>query len=119
MPIYAMPKPHSDKLCLVNDHSAGPYALNHGIDKEDVGIHQDNVLDLDNNLLYLRCTLGNVPLWLFKSNVANIYRLLPMHPLWQLKQVVRIDGKFRVDCCCCFSSRGSLDLWCTFMSLVL
>ena len=28
MPIYAVPKPHSTDLCLVTDHSSGPYSLN-------------------------------------------------------------------------------------------
>lgn len=119
MPLYAVPKPHSDKLRLVNDHSAGPYALNSGIRKSDVGMRQDNIQDLGTNLLHLRRSLGDVPVWLFKSDVANAYRLLPMHPLWQLKQVVHIGDSYRIDRCCCFGCRGSPDLWCTFMSLVL
>ena len=97
MPLYAVPKPHSDKLRLVNDHSAGPHALNSGIRKCDVGMRQDNVQDLGTNLLHLRHTSGDIPVWLFKSDVANTYRLLPMHPLWQLKQVVHISGVYRVD----------------------
>lgn len=119
MPLYAVPKPHSDKLRLVNDHSAGSYALNAGIKRADVGMRQDNVQDLGQNLLNIRQTHGDIPIWLFKSDVSHAYRLLPMHPLWQLKQVVRIRGEYRVDRCCCFGSRGSPDLWCTFMSLVL
>ncbi|KAI0092911.1 hypothetical protein BDY19DRAFT_903634 [Irpex rosettiformis] len=51
--------------------------------------------------------------------MSNAYRLLPMHPLWQIKQVINIGGMRRVDRCCYFGSRSSPDLWCTFMSLVL
>ncbi|KAI0082949.1 hypothetical protein BDY19DRAFT_216431 [Irpex rosettiformis] len=119
MPIHAVPKPNSDKLRLVNNHSATEYSLNDMILKEDVGMRQDNVLDLGANLLHFRSQFPDSPVWLFKSDVTNAYRLLPMHPLWQIKQVVTIGDVRRVDRCCCFGSRGSPDLWCTFMSLVL
>ncbi|KAF8579527.1 hypothetical protein K439DRAFT_1273448, partial [Ramaria rubella] len=44
-PIHAVPKPHSDKLCLINDHSAGPLALNSWISKLDTHICFDNLQD--------------------------------------------------------------------------
>ncbi|THH16009.1 hypothetical protein EUX98_g9370 [Antrodiella citrinella] len=119
MPIHAVPKPHSNKLRLINNHSAGPFALNSFIDKSDVGMRPDNVQDLGRNLLTLRQDSGNVPVWLFKSDVSGAYRLIPMHPLWQLKQVITINGERRIDHCMCFGSRGSADIWCSFMSLVL
>ena len=90
MPMYAVPKPHSDKLHLINDHSSGQHLLNDGISKADVGMPQDNLQDLGHNLLYLCKLFGpNAPLWLFKSDVSNAYRLLPMHPLWQIKHKSR------------------------------
>ncbi|KAJ8591092.1 hypothetical protein M405DRAFT_735681, partial [Rhizopogon salebrosus TDB-379] len=45
VPVHAVPKPHSDKLRLVVDHSAGDYSLNSMIDSDDIrgtkldGIH--------------------------------------------------------------------------------
>ena len=36
MPIYAVPKPHSEDLRLVTDHSAGPFSLNSMIDHTQV-----------------------------------------------------------------------------------
>lgn len=119
MPMYPIPKPGTDKMRLVNDHSAGKFALNSGISKDDVGMRQDNIQDLGTNLLHARAALGSIPLWLFKSDVTNAYRLLPMHPLYQIKQVISIGHRRRIDRCCCFGSRGSPDLWCTFMSLIL
>ncbi|KAI0084583.1 hypothetical protein BDY19DRAFT_868536, partial [Irpex rosettiformis] len=119
MPIHVIPKPNSDKLCLINDHSTTKYSLNDMICRDDVGMRQDNVLDLGENLLHFRASNPHAPVWLFKSDVFNAYRLLPMHPLWQLKQVITVDGHRRIDRCCCFGSRGSPDLWCTFMALVL
>ncbi|KAL7284900.1 hypothetical protein ACG7TL_002214 [Trametes sanguinea] len=119
MPIHAVPKPHSDKLRFINNHSAGKFSLNSMIDKRAVGMRPDNVQDLAHNLLQFRAIHGDSPLWLFKSDIANAYRILPMHPLWQLKQVVSIHGTRRIDRCCCFGNRGSPDLFCTFMALLL
>ena len=80
MPLYAIPKPGTDKLRLINHHSAGQHPLNDAISKDDVGMRQDNVQDLGANLLHIRQQCGNIPVWLFKSDVANAYRLLSMHP---------------------------------------
>ena len=41
-----------------------------------------------------------------------------MHPLWQLKQIVTIDGERHIDRCMVFGSRSSPRIWCTFMGLV-
>ncbi|KIO03784.1 hypothetical protein M404DRAFT_60351, partial [Pisolithus tinctorius Marx 270] len=47
MPIHAMPKPGVKKFRLVTDHSAGEYALNNMISREDIsGVTLDNVYDL-------------------------------------------------------------------------
>ena len=124
MPVHAVPKPNSDKLRFINNHSAGRWALNSMIDKEKIGMRPDNVQDLGKNLLHIRQQLGDVPVWLWKSDVKNAYRLLPLHPLWQLKQVVTTTSPSgqkirRIDRNLCFGSRGSPDLWISFMALVI
>lgn len=119
MPVYTIPKADSSKLRLINNHSAGPFALNAMIDKAHVGMRPDNVQDLGRNLLAFRKIHGNIPLWLFKSDVSNAYRHLPMHPLWQIRQIVKIANRCHVDWCCCFGSRGSPDIWTSFICLVL
>ena len=43
MPVYAVPKPHTNKLCLINNHSSGQHSLNNGISKADIGMPQDNL----------------------------------------------------------------------------
>jgi hypothetical protein len=51
MPIHAVPKPGSDKLRLVTNHSASEYALNNMISRNDIaGVTLDNVQDLANAL---------------------------------------------------------------------
>ncbi|KAF8125563.1 hypothetical protein EV363DRAFT_1175819, partial [Boletus edulis] len=47
MPIHPVPKPGTDKIHLVTDHSAGEFALNNMISKEDIaGVTLNNVWDL-------------------------------------------------------------------------
>ena len=44
MPIYAVPKPHSEDLRMVTDHSAGSFSLNNMIDHSQVtGFPLDNI----------------------------------------------------------------------------
>ena len=110
MPIYTIPKPHSDKVRLINNHSAGPYSLNDMIDKNKIGMHLDNVQDLAQNLLALYAQHPDVSIWLFKSDISKAYHHLPMHPLWQIKQAVKFGDRCHIDRCCCFGSRGSPDI---------
>jgi hypothetical protein len=42
-----------------------------------------------------------------------------MHPLWQIKQIVTIDGECNVDRNNCFGGRGSPGIYISFNSLVL
>lgn len=44
---------------------------------------------------------------------------MPMHPLWQLKQVVNIFGKCHVDRNNNFGGHGSMKIWASFISLVI
>ena len=118
-PIGAVPKPHSTNLRLINDHSTGPHSLNSWIDKSDGHVRLDNLHDLGIILHSVTTRLGHPPRWLFKSDVSAAYRRWPMHPLWQIKQVVTIDGERHVDRCMVFGSRSSPRIWCTFMGLIV
>ncbi|THH14558.1 hypothetical protein EW146_g5779 [Bondarzewia mesenterica] len=104
MPIHAVPKLHMNSFCMVIDHSAGSYSLNSLIDRDAIGIWLDNVQDLACNLLAAH---------------SQAYRRLPIHPLWQIKQVVTVDGERRVDRCNNFGDRVSGFIWCSFFGLVL
>jgi hypothetical protein len=97
-PVHTVPKPQSEKLRLVNDHSAGPFSLNSMILREDVvGAQMDSVSNLVAALLRYRKTHPVTPLVMFKSDVSAAYRRLPLHPLWQIKQIVTIDSTRHVD----------------------
>ena len=119
--IHAVPKTlRSDELCMVTDHSAGPFSLNSMIQRSDIMAYLlDNMKHLGEVLLELRTQLGpDVPLTMFKSDVAEAYRLLPMHVNWQIKQINTIGDQRYVDRCNAFGGHGSGSIWITFNSLV-
>ncbi|CUA67182.1 Dynein alpha chain, flagellar outer arm [Rhizoctonia solani] len=115
----AVPKPHSDKLRLITDQSIGRYSLNSFIDKTDVRVRYDNLTDLGRSLRAIRSQHGDdIPLVLWKSDIAHAFRCIPMHPLWQIRQVVAIDGSYHVDRCMVFGSRASPIIWCKIAGLI-
>jgi hypothetical protein len=122
-PMFAVPKPRSSKLRLVNHHSAGEFSLNDTIPKEDRSIRLDNLHDLGRMLRAFHRRHGRGPRWVYKSDVSSAYRLMPMHPHWQIRQIVSLqDGAVLrrfVDRCCCFGNGGSPRIWCTFFGLVI
>jgi hypothetical protein len=97
-PVHVILKPNSSKLHLVVDHSAGEFSLNSMINLDDSsGVKLDGMRSLGLSLLQFHREHGNVPLVVFKSDVSQAYRRLPMHPLWQLKQVITVNNKRYVD----------------------
>ena len=120
MASYAVPKKEPHRFRLVVNHSAGKYALNSMILREDIlGTSLDMIKDLADSIIQYRREHGpSARLVLFKSDVSSAYRNLPMHPLWQMKQIVTIEGQRHVDHCCSFGNRASPRLWVSFMSLV-
>ena len=119
MPLHAVPKPNSEDLRLVTDHSAGPFSLNSTIDHSQVtGFPLDNMRHLGEMLLDVRKSVGNIPVTLWKSDIADAYRLLPMSPFWQIKQINTVDGQRYVDRHMAFGSSGSAGIFISFNSLV-
>jgi hypothetical protein len=119
-PIGVVPKPHSDKFRLVNDHSQEPYSPNSMITSNNPSFPLDTIDDLVGVLLTTRRDHGkNRKLVLWKSDVRSAYRLMPMHPLWQLRQIVTVDGEHSVDRCNTFGGRAGGWVWASFISLVL
>ena len=120
MPIHAVPKTiRSQDLRLVTNHSAGKYSLNSMIKREDIcGYPLDNMTHLGEMLLKNKEMFPDEELVLFKSDISDAYRNLPMHPLWQIKQVNTIQGQRHVDRRNCFGGKGSGSLFIAFNSLV-
>ncbi|KAF8803587.1 hypothetical protein BYT27DRAFT_7225943 [Phlegmacium glaucopus] len=119
MPLYAINKPNSTDLRLVTDHSAGPFSLNSMINCSQVmGFPLDNLCQLGEILLDVRKSIRNVPITMWKSDIAEAYRLLPVHPFWQIKQINTIGGVHCVDHNLAFGSSGSPGIFISFNSLV-
>ncbi|EUC55961.1 hypothetical protein RSOL_147840, partial [Rhizoctonia solani AG-3 Rhs1AP] len=116
--IGAVPKPHSEKYRLITDQSAGTYALNSFINKEDAKVRYDTLQDLGKALRDLKNKFPNTPLALWKSDVAHAFRTIPMHPLWQIRQVVLVGDTYHVDRCMAFGNRSSPVIWCRLAGLV-
>jgi hypothetical protein len=117
-PIAAVPKSTPGKFRLIIDQSSGPHGLNSAIAKSQVKVKLDNIHDLGTELIATRQKYPSRPITLFKSDVKSAYRQLPMHPLWQNKQVVTVDGQHHIDRCNTFGNRGGGWIWDSFISLV-
>ena len=92
MPIHVIPKPHTINFRLISNLSAGDYAPNTMIDKNKVSnLPLDTITDLGAALIAYRRIHGDIELVMWKSDVAQAYRRMPMHKRWQLKQVHTID----------------------------
>jgi len=116
IPLWVVPKPHSDKSRLVVDHSAGDYSPNSYISPDDATVHLDTLHLLGKALTRVKYRYSSdIPLVLFKVDVSQAYRRLPMHPLWQLHQVVTIHGSHHVDNNNNFGNHGAGRLWVTFL----
>lgn len=82
MPLHAVPKDEGTSLRLVTNHSKEPFSLNSMIDKIDMGSFPlDNMKHLGSFIITLHRLAPEEELILWKSDVAEAYRLIPMHPL--------------------------------------
>lgn len=108
----------------MDDHSSS--LLNDGIRKEDAPTVYDAVENLIRLLRWIK-ELNPDSLdgaWLYKLDVSSAFKLLPMHPLWQIRQgieVARADGSTtrHLQRQGAFGCRAMPHLWTTFMGLVL
>ena len=117
-PISAVPKNTPGKFRLIVDQSRGPHSLNSTIPRFKVKVKLDSIHDLGNKLLAVRKKHPKRKLCLWKSDVKSAYRQLPVHPLWQIKQAVPVDGQYHIDRCNTFGNRGGGWNWDSFISLV-
>jgi len=119
-PIFAVPKPGSKKFRLINDHSAGEKSLNSLIPSEGGFVKLDMLRDFGANIrAQIALRSREKPCYLFKSDVSQAYRRLPMHPRWQVRQGAEIDGVYHVDRNAVFGNRASGRIWCLILDCIL
>ncbi|KIJ32474.1 hypothetical protein M422DRAFT_184433, partial [Sphaerobolus stellatus SS14] len=118
-PIGAVPKPHSSGMRLITDQSAGPHALNSFIPRDTTSVRYDNIHDFGKILRSVHSHYGRAPAYLFKSDCSEAFHRIPMHALWQIRQIVTVDGQRHVDRCLVFGNHGAPNIWCSLMALVV
>ena len=118
MPHYVVPKPHSDNWRLVNDLSAGDFSPNSMIDHSCVtGYPMDTLSHLGDLLLRKLKENPEMELLIWKSDISEAYRICPMHELWQLKQIVRLQEGLCVDRVNMFGGSSSGPIFISFNAL--
>jgi hypothetical protein len=120
MPAHAVPKPHSDDLRMVTDHSAGPFSLNSMVNHDLVtGYPLDNMTHLGEMLIaHYLSNFDRRKTIVWKLDIAEAYRLMPLHPHWQIKQINTVDGLRYVDRNNPFGNSSSAAIFIAFNSLV-
>ncbi|KAF8953265.1 hypothetical protein BDZ97DRAFT_1873249 [Flammula alnicola] len=121
VPCSVVPKgKDGTKLRLVVDHSAGALSRNSMIDKSKVSVKLDGIPELGDALIRAREVYGqDADLVLFKCDVSEAYRTMPMSPAFQVWQIVRAFTKLFIDHVNNFGGRGSGGIWGSFFALVL
>jgi hypothetical protein len=61
---------------------------------------------------------GGKQLITFKDDIKGAFPTLPAHPVWQLRQVVKVHGKYYIVHRVILGTRTSPCIWCTFSSLI-
>lgn len=79
---------------VIMDHSGN--GLNDGISREDAKVRYDDMHSFGQLLNDVLKAHPNEELVLFKSDVSKAFLNLPAHPIWQLHQVVTVDGRFHI-----------------------
>jgi hypothetical protein len=55
---------------------------------------------------------------LYKDDVASAFLNLPAHPIWQIRQVMVVDGKLQIVQWLIFGNRASPRVWCVISGLM-
>jgi hypothetical protein len=104
------------KLWVITDHSC--LEINDSIPCADAKVKYDDM-----------CTFGQTPhdaqaansskcLVAFKSDISSAFLNLLAHPIFQLHQVVKIEGKLHIVCHLMFSNCRSPHCWCAVSGLL-
>ena len=106
----------NEKPRVVTDHSSS--GINDGIPQADAKVKYDDMRTFGQTLHDARTTNPGKRLVTFKSDVASAFLNLPAHPIFQLRQVVRIDGKLFIVRRLVFGNRASPRCWCAVSGLL-
>jgi hypothetical protein len=101
---------------VVTDHTGS--GLNNGIPKEEARVQYDDMHTFSQALYDAMKDNPCREIITFKSDVASAFLNLPAHPLWQMRQIVIVDGLGHVVRRLVFGNRGSPRAWCSVSGLL-
>ena len=114
--VHAIPKPDSDTMCLVMDHSSRDFSPNSMILWEDVaGVWLNGLHTLGVSIMWSKHNCPNADLILYESDVSTTYRQLLMHPLYQILQIITVGDQRYIDRSNEFGGHASQIIWQSFM----
>ena len=105
-----------EKPRVVTDHTKS--GLNEGIPKESAHVLYDDMHTFSQALYDAMEENPLQEIVTFKSDIASAFLNLPAHPLWQLRQIVIVDGIGHVVRRLVFGNRGSPRCWCSVSGLI-
>nr|VWO95230.1 N/A [Ganoderma boninense] len=105
-----------DKARVVTDHAAS--GLNDGIPRPEAKVRYDAMQDFGQALHDAHRRYPGRHITLYKSDVSKAFLNLPAHPVWQLRQVVAVDGNYHIVRRLVFGSRASPRIWCSVSALL-
>ena len=89
------------KHCLITDHTCvckPELGLNALIDKNNRAVPLCNLQQFRYNLRNAKRHAHGRDILIFKSDIKGAYRLIPMHPFWQMFQATKLaDNTFVIN----------------------
>lgn len=105
-----------EKPRVIMDHAGS--GLNDGIPREEAHVQYDDMCSFSQALYNAMEENPGREIITFKSDIASAFLNLPAHPLWQIRQIVIVDGVGHVVRRLVFGSRGSPRCWCSVSGLI-
>ena len=101
---------------VVTDHTAS--GLNDYIPRSEAKVRYDDMRSFGQVIFDAKQAHPNVDLVTWKSDVSSAFLNLPAHPIYQLRQVVDIEGVWRLIHRLVFENRASPRCWCSVSGLM-
>ncbi|KAG0151075.1 hypothetical protein CROQUDRAFT_11862, partial [Cronartium quercuum f. sp. fusiforme G11] len=116
-PLLLVVKKGMSKMHVCTNMSYGKASLNNLVIKDKIRVIFNSLISFAPYMVELK--KHGKKLFLWKTDAARAYWNMPIHPQYQLRQIVLIDGQYHIDHCANFGSSASPNIWCLFFSLVL
>lgn len=104
------------KARIVTDHTAS--GLNDYIPRSEAKVRYDDMRSFGQVIFDAKQAHPNIDLVTWKSDVSSAFLNLPAHPIYQLRQVVDVEGIWRLIHRLVFGNRASPRCWCSVSGLM-